>query len=107
MALVKDCIGGTCMFKKLILAMQIPEMISAGDGKQKAKGWMYELVANGRNGLDVDKFDYLQVGCMLMRARSLAPFYSLPFLWHNHWLSDQAKIARPDGCSFLPFVQLK
>jgi hypothetical protein len=62
------------MFMKSILAAQIPEMIRAGDGKQKAKGWMYELVANGRNGLDVDKFDYLQVGCTLMRARSPEPF---------------------------------
>lgn len=39
-------------------------MITACDkmaGGSAPRGWRYELVANGRNGLDVDKFDYLQV----------------------------------------------
>ena len=45
-------------------ARSVRHMILAGHGGAPApppgKRWLYELVANGRNGLDVDKFDYLQ-----------------------------------------------
>lgn len=27
--------------------------------RTKSKGWMFDIVANKRNNLDVDKFDYL------------------------------------------------
>lgn len=44
-------------------AARVRSMILAGHaGAQPPsnKRWLHELVANGRNGLDVDKFDYLQ-----------------------------------------------
>ncbi|CAL8464238.1 g3773 [Coccomyxa elongata] len=31
-----------------------------GSSPPKGKRWLYEIVANNRNGLDVDKYDYLQ-----------------------------------------------
>ncbi|CAK0787043.1 hypothetical protein CVIRNUC_010259 [Coccomyxa viridis] len=41
----------------------IKDMITSEKGGQPAppgKRWLYEIVANNRNGLDVDKYDYLQ-----------------------------------------------
>lgn len=43
----------------------VQQMITAAHGSQGAgalpqgKRWLQEIVANGRNGIDVDKFDYL------------------------------------------------
>jgi hypothetical protein len=42
--------------------LQVIDMIRAGEKGQPHRGWLYDIVANGRNGLDCDKFDYLQVG---------------------------------------------
>lgn len=36
--------------------------------------WLYEIVANGRNGLDVDKFDYLQRDAACTGCRIAADF---------------------------------
>ncbi|KAK9918697.1 hypothetical protein WJX75_006087 [Coccomyxa subellipsoidea] len=41
----------------------VKAMITSEKGGQpppKGKRWLYEIVANNRNGLDVDKYDYLQ-----------------------------------------------
>jgi hypothetical protein len=40
--------------------------------------WLYEIVANGRNGLDVDKFDYLQRDAACTGCRIAADFDRLP-----------------------------
>ena len=48
---VKDLINGSDKYKKKpgLLLVDEPD-----------NPWMYEIVSNPRNGLDVDKFDYLQ-----------------------------------------------
>jgi HD superfamily phosphohydrolase len=46
---IKDLIMSSEDYKKRI-----------DDHSRREKAWMYEIVANPRNGIDVDKFDYLQ-----------------------------------------------
>lgn len=59
-------------------AARVRAMILAGhDGAPPppaGKRWLYELVANGRNGLDVDKFDYLQRDARHTGCRIAADF---------------------------------
>ena len=43
----------------------------------QGKRWLHELVANGRNGLDVDKFDYLQRDAQHTGCRIAADFNRL------------------------------
>lgn len=43
----------------------------------EGKRWLHELVANGRNGLDVDKFDYLQRDAQHTGCRIAADFNRL------------------------------
>ena len=59
-------------------AARVRAMILAGHGgappPPPGKRWLYELVANGRNGLDVDKFDYLARDSRATGCRIAADF---------------------------------
>ena len=40
----------------------------------QSKSWLFDVVANGRNGLDVDKFDYIQRDAFFTGVRIMSDF---------------------------------
>ena len=43
-------------------------------GLLQSRSWLFDVVANGRNGLDVDKFDYIQRDAFFTGVRIMSDF---------------------------------
>ena len=64
--------GEAAMVRGIILAGH-----AGAPSPPPGKAWLHELVANGRNGLDVDKYDYLQRDAACTGCRVAADFNRL------------------------------
>ncbi|XP_077982441.1 deoxynucleoside triphosphate triphosphohydrolase SAMHD1-like [Glandiceps talaboti] len=57
-------------------------------GRQREKGFLYEIVANKRNGIDVDKWDYFARDCHNL---------GIPNNFDHHRFQQFAKVIKVDG----------
>ncbi|XP_043807198.1 deoxynucleoside triphosphate triphosphohydrolase SAMHD1 homolog isoform X2 [Manihot esculenta] len=79
---------------------RVKEMILAGSEftqrkDSKEKRFLYDIVANGRNGIDVDKFDYIVRDC---RACGLGCSFEFPRLMETMQVMDDEICYRAKDC---------
>lgn len=64
---IKEQIAGHCIY---ITEQQKDSKIWPYSGRSKEKGFLYEIVANKRNGIDVDKWDYFARDCHMLGIKN-------------------------------------
>eukprot|EP00124_Ichthyophonus_hoferi_P001366 Ihof_evm14s68 gene=Ihof_evmTU14s68 len=66
--MLQEDVDGDCLAQKLLpddaefiraLIRGDPSLMAPGDPRAQSRLWMFDIVANQRNSVDVDKFDYL------------------------------------------------
>ena len=75
--------GSTMMFRDLVDSnqavadvlteddvKQINNLVLGGKPQAGEKAWIYEIVSNSRNGIDVDKFDYINRDTQKMNVKN-------------------------------------
>ena len=81
--LLEDCVDKNGIELENEDVRFIGDLIQGKPSVHDEKRWIFDIVANARNSVDVDKFDYLQRDCynVGMKVRIVNDF---PFLW---WLN--------------------
>lgn len=75
--------------KNLILGGEM-SMNNKNDEEERTENWIYQIIANKKNSIDVDKFDYLKRDTYMIGLKSSKPDY--------HRIFKNARIINNDIC---------